>query len=143
MQPVYPDPPPCGLLLDLGRAQHPQGVNVVRSPRRREPLPPTELSVCVSARLGARSCLGKQGESCWRSSPGPAGPPAGWWCGRSGDSCWEQFQLVTQLLFEVCCPRRTALIAGLWSRSQFPQAPMRQPSKERAGQLVGHCNNCA
>lgn len=53
--------------------------------------------------------------------------------GRSGDSCWEEFQLVTQLLFEVCCPRRTVLMTGLRSRSQFPRV---QPGKDRAGRLV-------
>lgn len=75
MQPVYPDPPPCGLLLDLGRAQHPQGVNVVRSPRRREPFPPTELSFCVSARLGPRELPGQTGRELLEIVTGPAGPP--------------------------------------------------------------------
>lgn len=55
--------------------------------------------------------------------PAPLAPGTAWQRRWAGDGCWEQLQRVTQLLFEVPCPRRTVLIAGLRSGSRFPRVP--------------------
>lgn len=75
---------------------------------------------------------GTQSESCWSSSLAERWLVWGQLLGTvsAGDS-----------VFEVCCPRRTVLITGLWSRSQFPWV---QPCQQRAGRFVpsqGQCLN--